>query len=167
MRNNKVILLLVMVMICAGPLAFSEETGAESVGSADASPVEEICDENEKPEQEKPTTVPLESRVEGSSGKTFGTEIEFVDEPHFKLVSDELVNGRPKYDYFFYIKAKLNGVYDIEGGLQDQETFNVGQIDVWGTDDSNRFWMDMHQSQVRFRGQNERKSGPVPAYLVG
>ena len=167
MRHNGIVFLFVMVMICAGPLVFADETGAEGVDSAAVSPAEETGDENEKPEQETPPTVPLESRVEASSGKTFGTEIEFVDEPHFSLVSDELVNGRPKYDYFLYIKAKLNGVYDIEGGLQDQETFNVGKIDVWGTDDSNRFWMDMHQSQIRFRGQNETKYGTVTGYLEG
>ena len=117
--------------------------------------------------KEAPKLVIPESVVHGSSGKTFGTEVVFVDEPHFKLVSDELVNGRPKYDYFLYVKAKLNGVYDISGGLQDQETFNVGRIDVWGTDDSNRFWMDMHQSQIRLRGQNETAGGTVTGYLEG
>ena len=167
MRNNKAVFLLVMVMMCAGPLVFADETGEESVGSAAVAPADETSDENEKPEQEIPATISPESRVEASSGKTFGTEVVFVDEPHFRLASKELVNGRPKYDYFLYVKAKLNGVYDIEGGLQDQETFNVGRIDVWGTDDSNRFWMDMHQSQVRLRGQNETKYGPVVGYLEG
>jgi hypothetical protein len=109
----------------------------------------------------------LESSVEGSSGKTFGTEIEFVDEPHFRLVAKEMVNGRPKHDYFLYIKAKLNGVYDLKGGLQEEETFNIGKIDVWGTDDSRRFGMDMHQSQIRIRGQNETAQGPVIGYLEG
>jgi len=108
-----------------------------------------------------------ESVIHGASGMTFGSEVAFVDEPHFRLTSDEIINGRPKYDYFLYIKAKLNGVHDIEGGLQDQETFNVGKIDVWGTDDSSRFWMDMHQSQIRLRGQNETKNGPVIGYLEG
>lgn len=128
---------------------------------------QEVEDETtEAPEQTAETVAP-ESVVHGSSGKTFGSEVVFVDEPHFKLVSDELVNGRPKYDYFLYVKAKLNGVYDLSGGLQDQETFNVGKIDVWGTDDSNRFWMDMHQSQIRLRGHNETAGGPVIGYLEG
>jgi hypothetical protein len=132
MRHNGIVFLLVIVMICAGPLVFADETSEESMGSEAVSPTEESGDENEKPEQETPKTVPLESRVEGSSGKTFGTEIEFVDEPHFKLVSEKLVNGRPKYDYFLYIKAKLNGVYDIEGGLQE-ETRRSGPTSLIGT----------------------------------
>ena len=128
---------------------------------------EEANEESGEPTQAAQKNLLPESVVTGSSGMTFGTEVEFVDEPHFRLKSDEIVNGRPKYDYFMYIKAKLNGIYDIEGGLQDQETFNIGRIDVWGTDDSNRFWMDMHQSQIRFRGQNETKYGPVIGYLEG
>jgi len=128
---------------------------------------QEVEDETtETPDQAAKVVAP-ESIVHGSSGKTFGSDVVFVDEPHFKLVSDELVNGRPKYDYFLYVKAKLNGVYDMSGGLQDQETFNVGKIDVWGTDDSNRFWMDMHQSQIRLRGQNETARVRVIGYLEG
>jgi len=131
---------------------------------------EEKVDEVEatvETQDETPEAVALESIVQGSSGRTFGTEVVFIDEPHFKLVSDELVNGRPKFDYFLYVKAKINGIYDVSGGLQDQETFNVGKIDVWGTDDSNRFWMDMHQSQIRLRGANETEYGTVVGYLEG
>ena len=167
MRHYRVVLLLVMVLVCVGSLALAEETEEESVESAAVAPAEEAGDESGE-SAEEPAKIQLpESVVTGSSGMTFGTEVEFVDEPHFRLVSEELVNGRPKYDYFLYIKAKLNGIYDIEGGLQDQETFNVGRIDVWGTDDSSRFWMDMHQSQIRIRGQNETAGGPVIGYLEG
>jgi len=140
-----------IVLACIGHPAFGQEAG----------------EGDKKAGQEQQQVTPPESKVEGSSGKTFGADVEFVDEPHLRLVSDELVNGRPKYDYFLYVKAKLNGIVDIEGGLQDQETFNVGRIDVWGRDDSNRFWMDMHQSQLRLRGQNETRGGPVIGYLEG
>ena len=105
---------------------------------------------------------------EAGSGKTFGTEIDLPPGPPiFRMTATDSLNGRPTYDYFMLVKAKFNGVYDIEGGLQDQETFNVGKIDVWGTDDSNRYWTDMHQSQVRFRGQRETAGGPLVAYMEG
>ncbi len=102
-----------------------------------------------------------------STGKTFGSEsITFQDPPHFRLLSKDSLNGKPMYDYFFLVKAKLNGVYDINGGLYE-ETFNVGKIPIWEDDDQQRFWMDMHQSQVRFRGQSETESGTYTAYMEG
>ena len=102
-----------------------------------------------------------------SSGKTFGSEsITFQDPPHFRMMSEDSINGKPIYDYFFLVKAKLNGVYDITGGMYE-ETFNVGKIPVWEDDDQQRFWMDMHQSQVRFRGQSETENGTYTAYMEG
>ncbi len=151
MAHSALRILFVLILVLTAAPVLAQDVEAEST---------------ETPDQAAKVVHP-ESIVHGSSGKTFGSEVVFVDEPHFKLVSDELVNGRPKYDYFLYVKAKLNGVYDMSGGLQDQETFNVGRIDVWGTDDSNRFWMDMHQSQIRLRGQNETAGGPVIGYLEG
>jgi len=105
---------------------------------------------------------------EAGSGKTFGVELELPPGPPiFRMTAPDSLNGRPEYDYFMLVKAKFNGVYDIEGGLQDQETFNVGRIDVWGDDDSKRYWTDMHESQVRFRGQRETENGPLVAYMEG
>jgi hypothetical protein len=102
-----------------------------------------------------------------STGKTFGSEsITFQDPPHFRMLSKDSLNGKPMYDYFFLVKAKLNGVYDINGGMYG-ETFNAGNIPVWGDDDQQRFWMDMHQSQVRFRGQSETEHGTYTAYMEG
>lgn len=102
-----------------------------------------------------------------SSGKTLSTEhIEFKEPPHFRVVSRDSINGKPLYEYFLYVKAKLNGVYDINGGMYE-ETFNVGKIPVWGTEEEKRFWMDMHQSQIRFRGQSETAHGTYTAYLEG
>jgi hypothetical protein len=102
-----------------------------------------------------------------TSGKTFGNEVTFVTPPNLRLVSTEMINGKPAFDYFLLIKAKLNGIYDISGGLQQYETFNVGQIDVWGSDNTQRFWMDMHQTQIRFRGQRETEMGTFIGYLEG
>jgi len=102
-----------------------------------------------------------------TTGKTFGNEVTFVTPPNLRLVSTEMVNGKPAFDYFILIKAKLNGIYDISGGLQGYETFNVGQIDVWGSDNTQRLWMDMHQTQIRFRGQRETEMGTFIGYLEG
>ncbi len=102
-----------------------------------------------------------------TTGKTFGNNVTFETPPNLRLVSTDSVNGKPKFDYFILVKAKLNGIYDISGGLQDYETFNVGQIDVWGTNNENRFWMDMHQTQLRFRGQRETEMGTLIGYVEG
>lgn len=102
-----------------------------------------------------------------TTGKTFGNDVSFVTPPNLRLLSNDSINGKPAFDFFVLVKAKLNGIYDISGGLQDYETFNVGQIDVWGTNNENRFWMDMHQTQVRFRGQRETEAGTLIGYLEG
>jgi hypothetical protein len=47
---------------------------------------------------------------------------------------------------------KLNGYFDFFGGLQDSETFNVGLINVFGTDDDPSFNMDLYQTQLKFEG---------------
>ncbi len=102
-----------------------------------------------------------------SSGKTLTSDpIEFQDPPHFRIMAEDSLNGKPKYDYFFFVKAKLNGVYDINGGLYG-ETFNAGTIPVWEDQDQKRFSMDMHQSQVRFRGQSETEMGTYTGYMEG
>ena len=109
----------------------------------------------------------VDSALGQTGGKTFGNEVTFATPPNLRLVSTDTLNGRPSFDYFILVKAKLNGVYDISGGLQDYETFNVGQIDVWGSDNTNRFWMDMHQTQLRFRGQRETEMGTFIGYVEG
>jgi hypothetical protein len=102
-----------------------------------------------------------------NTGKTLGSgPIKFKDPPHLRLVSSDSVNGKPAYDYFFFVKAKLNGIYDIDGGMYE-ETFNVGKVPVWSDDSQRRFWMDMHQSQVRFRGQSETEGGTYTGYMEG
>jgi len=109
-----------------------------------------------------------EALAQEGSGKTFSLEPpELATVPIFRMTSEEKIDDKPKYDYFLLVKAKLNGVYDIEGGLQESETFNVGKIDVYGTNDDPRFHMDMHQSQVRFRGQRETAGGTLVAYMEG
>jgi hypothetical protein len=104
---------------------------------------------------------------EESTGKTLNSDaVVFNAPPHFRVTSKDSVKGKPLYDYFLLVKAKLNGAYDINGGMYE-ETFNAGKIPVWGDDDQKRFWMDMHQTQIRFRGQSETEHGTYTAYLEG
>lgn len=74
--------------------------------------------------------------------------------------SKDSINGRPVLKTSLGANIKLNGFYDAFGGLQGNETFNVGIIDVFGTDDSPSFHMDLYQTQLKFEATYfERKSG--------
>lgn len=48
----------------------------------------------------------------------------------FRLQSKDSLNERPKWEGYIFFKMKLNGVYDITGGLQGFNTFNLNNIDV-------------------------------------
>jgi hypothetical protein len=77
---------------------------------------------------------------EAGSGKTFGRKLELPPgPPSFRMTATGSLNGRSKYDYFLLVKAKLNGVWNISGALQNEKTFNADKIDVWVNDDSNRY----------------------------
>jgi len=67
--------------------------------------------------------------------------------------SKDSVGELPRFTGSIGANLKLNGYYDVFGGLQDSETFNVGLIDVFGTDDSQSFKMDMYQSQIKMEGR--------------
>lgn len=106
--------------------------------------------------------------AQSTSGKTYDTDaIDFAKLPILSWESDDKIKDEPTWEGFLLVKAKLNGVYDITGGLQDQETFNVGQIDVWGNDDRKRFSMDMHQTQVRIWSKRKTATGDFIGYLEG
>ena len=53
----------------------------------------------------------------------------------------------------------MNGYFDVFGGLQDSETFNILKITVFGTDDSSSFKMDMYQTQLKFESTIMTKEG--------
>jgi len=84
-----------------------------------------------------------------------------------RLQTPDSTNGRPTWQAYIFFKMKLNGVYDITGGLQGQETFNLNKIDVWGTDNTPNFWMDMHQSQIRLYGSHEIGGHQAIGYFEG
>jgi len=63
--------------------------------------------------------------------------------------SKDSINNTPRVQGSLGVNLKLNGYYDIFGGLQNSETFNLGNVNVFGTDDSGSFKMDLYQSQIK------------------
>lgn len=80
--------------------------------------------------------------------------------------SKDSINEKPRLTGTLGLNLKLNGYYDVYGGLQNSDTFNVGQIEVFGTDDSQSFKMDMYQSQVFIEGNYLQKNGENIKALV-
>lgn len=74
----------------------------------------------------------------------------YAQDRFLSYASKDSVHGAPKFKGSFGANIKLNGYYDVFGGLQDSETFNIGKINVFGTDDSGSFKMDMYQTQLKF-----------------
>jgi hypothetical protein len=85
---------------------------------------------------------------------------------YLTLTSKDSVNGLPKLKGSIGANIKLNGYYDVYGGLQDNETFNVGMINVFGTDDSPSFHMDLYQTQVKLEADYIEKNGHSVRALV-
>ena len=50
---------------------------------------------------------------------------------YLTVSSKDSINGLPKLKGSVGANLKLNGYYDVFGGLQESETFNVGMIDVF------------------------------------
>ncbi|MCM5661830.1 hypothetical protein [Galbibacter mesophilus] len=55
----------------------------------------------------------------------------------------------PRYKASLGVNMKLNGYFDVFGGLQGNETFAVGNINVFGTDDSKSLNVDLYQTQIK------------------
>ncbi|MEL4306675.1 hypothetical protein [Joostella sp. CR20] len=66
------------------------------------------------------------------------------------VTSKDSIDGAPKHKSSLGVNMKLNGYFDVFGGLQDSETFNVGNINVFGTDDSKSLHVDLYQTQIKF-----------------
>lgn len=85
--------------------------------------------------------------------------INFGQERVLSVQSKDSINGMPKLHGSLGANIKLNGFFDVFGGLQGSETFNVGMIDVFGTDDSPSFHMDLYQTQLKMEATYFEKSG--------
>jgi hypothetical protein len=66
-----------------------------------------------------------------------------------KVSSKDSIGGEPKISAWFGANMKMNGYYNIKGGLQEYDTFNVGNIDVKGNDNRQNLALDFYQTQMR------------------
>ena len=66
-----------------------------------------------------------------------------------KVNSKDSIGGEPKISAWLGANMKMNGYYNIKGGLQEYDTFNVGKIDVYGNDNRQNLGLDLNQTQVR------------------
>ena len=80
--------------------------------------------------------------------------------------SKDSIDSNPRFKGSVGANLKLNGYYDVFGGLQDSDTFNVGLINVFGTDDSQSFKMDLYQSQIKLDASYIDKQGEAITALV-
>ena len=76
----------------------------------------------------------------------------FGQERLLTTASKDSINGKPKRQGSLGANIKLNGYFDFFGGLQGSDTFNVGLIPVFGTNDDPSLNMDLYQTQLKFEG---------------
>ncbi|WP_053992417.1 hypothetical protein [Mangrovimonas sp. TPBH4] len=74
----------------------------------------------------------------------------FAQDPYLTITSKDSINGAPKFKSSMGVHMKLNGYLDLFGGLQGNDTFNIGYIDVFGDDDETSLNVDMYQTQIRW-----------------
>lgn len=83
----------------------------------------------------------------------------YSQERFLQYSSKDTINGKPRVKGDLGVNLKLNGYYDFFGGLQDWDTFNVGAINVFGSDDSGSLKIDMYQTQIKFESSFMTKKG--------
>lgn len=83
----------------------------------------------------------------------------FGQERILTFSSKDSINGAPVFKGSFGANIKLNGYYDVFGGLQNSETFNIGRINVFGTDDDGSLKVDMYQTQMKFESYITTQKG--------
>ncbi|NOQ91517.1 MAG: hypothetical protein GQ552_02230 [Flavobacteriaceae bacterium] len=90
----------------------------------------------------------------------------FSQERFLTVSSKDSIDNKPKFKSSLGVNMKLNGYYDVFGGLQDSETFNIGNINVFGTDDSGSFKMDLYQTQIKLDGVFVQENGQETIAVV-
>lgn len=68
----------------------------------------------------------------------------------FKVHSPDSVNGEPRINAWIGVNMKMNGYYNIRGGLQDYDTFKLDRINVFDDDNRQNLAIDLYQTQIRF-----------------
>ncbi|MGJ5643185.1 hypothetical protein [Formosa sp. S-31] len=74
----------------------------------------------------------------------------FAQDPFLTITSQDSIDDQPRLKSSLGVNMKLNGYLDLFGGLNDNETFNVGLINVFGTDDDKSLNADLYQTQIRW-----------------
>lgn len=90
----------------------------------------------------------------------------FSQERFIQFSSKDSVQELPRIKGSLGVNLKLNGYYDVFGGLQNSETFNIGNVDVFGTDDSGSLNVDLYQTQIKMQSSFVTKSGQVVDAMV-
>ncbi|MHA7944711.1 porin family protein [Formosa sp. 3Alg 14/1] len=90
----------------------------------------------------------------------------FAQDPFLTVTSKDSVGDIPRFKSSLGVNMKLNGYLDVYGGLNDSETFNVGLINVFGTDDTKSLHVDMYQTQLKFSTTYIQKDGSVITAVV-
>ncbi len=80
--------------------------------------------------------------------------------------SKDSINEKPRLKGSLGVNMKLNGYFDVYGGLQDSDTFNIGLVNVFGTDDSPSFKMDLYQTQIKLEGSYIQNNGKTIVAVV-
>jgi hypothetical protein len=88
----------------------------------------------------------------------------FSQERFLTISSKDSVFGEPKYRSSLGANLKLNGYFDVFGGLNDSETFNVGNIQVLQDDDLSSLNFDLYQSQIKWETRFLTNKGE---YIIG
>lgn len=86
---------------------------------------------------------------------------------HLKVQSKDSLNGKPEWESYLLFVLKLNGVFDISGGLQGYDTFNLNNIDVWEDDNTLNLGMDLYQSQIRWFSSKQIGKHQAIGYFEG
>jgi hypothetical protein len=83
----------------------------------------------------------------------------YAQDPFLTIASKDSINKQPQFKSSLGVSMKLNGYYDFFGGLNDNETFNVGLINVFGNDDENSLNIDLYQTQIKLATTYVQKDG--------
>ena len=85
----------------------------------------------------------------------------FAQDPFLTVTSQDSVGMQPRFKTSLGVSMKLNGYLDLYGGLNDSETFNVGAINVFGTDNPKSLNVDLNQTQLKLSTKYIQKNGKV------
>jgi hypothetical protein len=89
----------------------------------------------------------------------FNSMLVFSQDPFLTIASKDSINGLPQFKTSLGVSMKLNGYYDFFGGLNDNDTFNVGLINVFGNDDEKSLNIDLYQTQIKLATTYVQKDG--------